>query len=116
MVESSGCTFHAAGLLTNELAGSVDGLKGTEALRAIAEELRSFSSPSSGRCAPRSTGSSTSNSEAGFGLAAWTHTDAPARPVAYGVAGHPAICAAFATLTALHSTVARPRVQWLLSR
>jgi AcrR family transcriptional regulator len=35
-------TFHAAGLMTNELAGCVDGREGTEALRAIAEELRSF--------------------------------------------------------------------------
>jgi AcrR family transcriptional regulator len=35
-------TLHASGLLAAELAGSVDGLEGTEALRAIAEQLRSF--------------------------------------------------------------------------
>jgi AcrR family transcriptional regulator len=35
-------TLRASGLLTAELAGSVDGLEGTGALRAIAEQLRSF--------------------------------------------------------------------------
>ena len=36
--------------------------------------------------------------------------------VAYGIAGYPAIGASFAALTVLHYTVARRRVQWLLSR
>jgi AcrR family transcriptional regulator len=35
-------TLRASGLLTAELAGSVDGLEGTGALSAIAEQLRSF--------------------------------------------------------------------------
>jgi len=35
-------TLHASGLLTADLAEAVDGLEGTEALRAIAEQLRSF--------------------------------------------------------------------------
>jgi len=35
-------TLHAGGLLTAELTSSVDGLDGTEALRAIAEQMRSF--------------------------------------------------------------------------
>jgi len=35
-------TLHANGLLTAELAESVDGIEGTEALEAIAEQLRSF--------------------------------------------------------------------------
>jgi len=35
-------TIHASGRLTEELADSVDGLDGAEALRAIAEQLRSF--------------------------------------------------------------------------
>ena len=34
--------FHASGLLTAELVSSVDGLEATEALRAVAEQLRSF--------------------------------------------------------------------------
>lgn len=36
--------------------------------------------------------------------------------VTYGVAGDPAIGAAFAALTFLHYTVARTQVQWLLSQ
>ncbi len=36
--------------------------------------------------------------------------------IAYGVAGHPVIGAAFAALTLLHYTVGRARVRWLLSR
>ena len=36
--------------------------------------------------------------------------------LAYSIAGHPAIGTAFAALTVAHYTVARPRVQWLLSR
>jgi hypothetical protein len=36
--------------------------------------------------------------------------------VAYGIAGYPAIGSGFAALTVLHYTVARTRVQWLLSR
>lgn len=36
--------------------------------------------------------------------------------VAYGIAGYPAIGAVFAALTVLHYTVARARVQWLLTR
>ena len=36
--------------------------------------------------------------------------------LAYGIAGYPAVGAAFAALTVLHYTVARTRVQWLLSR
>jgi AcrR family transcriptional regulator len=35
-------TLHASGLLAAELADRVEGLEGTEALRAIAEQLRSF--------------------------------------------------------------------------
>jgi len=35
-------TFHASSLLTAELADSADGLQATDALRAIAERLRSF--------------------------------------------------------------------------
>jgi AcrR family transcriptional regulator len=35
-------TFHASSLLTVELANSVDGLEGIGALRAVAEQLRSF--------------------------------------------------------------------------
>lgn len=35
-------TFHAANLLSAELADSVEGLEGTEALTAVAEQLRSF--------------------------------------------------------------------------
>jgi AcrR family transcriptional regulator len=34
--------LHASGLLVTELAASVDGLAGVDALRAIAEQLRSF--------------------------------------------------------------------------
>ena len=36
--------------------------------------------------------------------------------VAYGIAGYPGIGVTFAALTGLHYTVARRRVQWLLSR
>jgi hypothetical protein len=36
--------------------------------------------------------------------------------IAYGVAGFPAIGAAFAALTVLHYAVSRARVHWLLSR
>jgi hypothetical protein len=36
--------------------------------------------------------------------------------VAYGIAGYPAIGAAFAALTLLHYTVSRARLRWLLSR
>ena len=36
--------------------------------------------------------------------------------LAYGVAGHPAVGAAFAALTVLHYAVSGPRVHWLLSR
>jgi hypothetical protein len=36
--------------------------------------------------------------------------------VAYGIAGYPAIGAAFAALTLLHYTVGRARLRWLLSR
>ena len=36
--------------------------------------------------------------------------------VAYGIAGYPAIGAAFAALTLLHYTVSRARLHWLLSR
>ena len=35
-------TLHASGLLVTELAASVDGLDGVDALRAIAQQLRSF--------------------------------------------------------------------------
>ena len=35
-------TIHAGGLLAAELSARVDGLEGTEALRAIAQQLRSF--------------------------------------------------------------------------
>lgn len=35
-------TIHASGMLTAELTDSIEGLSGTEALRAIAEQLRSF--------------------------------------------------------------------------
>lgn len=36
--------------------------------------------------------------------------------VAYSVAGHPAVGTAFAALTALHYSISRSRVRWLLSR
>ena len=35
-------SIHASNLLTAELAGSVEGLESTQALRAVAEQLRSF--------------------------------------------------------------------------
>ena len=36
--------------------------------------------------------------------------------IAYSIAGHPAIGAAFAALIVLHYTVGLPRVRWLLSQ